>query len=191
MSQAKWLGRSLPSPSLNMKNQCCATSDLSFLPVEQRGKLHESCARLLKPGGGASAERRLRIGCASGTTSIRKSILGLGQCPGVVGHVPDNVALTIEVGLLFGAQISRRWMDQQQPRAVQHQVAGSQTWQGFMPLDLERRTHVDTACAAYHLGRKPQTLRVWASAENGPLRPVRVNGRLAWPVEGIRRVLGA
>ena len=82
-------------------------------------------------------------------------------------------------------------MDQQQPQAVQHQMAGSQSWLGFMPLDLERRTHVDTACAAYHLGRKPQTLRVWASAENGPLRPVRVNGRLAWPVEAIRRILGA
>jgi hypothetical protein len=48
---------------------------------------------------------------------------------------------------------------------------------------------VDTACAAYHLGRKPQTLRVWASSETGPLRPVRVNGRLAWPVVEIRRVL--
>lgn len=108
MSQAKWLGRYLPSPSANMKNQCCSTNDLSFLPVEQRGKLHESCARLLKPGGGAGVERRLRIGCASGATLIRNSILGPGQCLGVVGHLPDDVALTIEVGLLFGAQISRR-----------------------------------------------------------------------------------
>lgn len=33
----------------------------------------------------------------------------------------------------------------------------------FVPLDFEQRTHVDKACAAYHLGRKPQTLRVWAS----------------------------
>ena len=59
----------------------------------------------------------------------------------------------------------------------------------FVALSVERRTHVDTACAAFHLGRKPQTLRVWASYETGPLRPVRVNGRLAWPVEEIRRVL--
>ena len=59
----------------------------------------------------------------------------------------------------------------------------------FAPLALEVRTHVDTACAAFHLGRQPQTLRVWASAENGPLRPIRVNGRLAWPVSEIRRVL--
>lgn len=57
------------------------------------------------------------------------------------------------------------------------------------PLSLERRTHVETACAAFHLGRKPQTMRVWASTEKGPIRPVRVNGRLAWPVAEIRRIL--
>jgi hypothetical protein len=61
--------------------------------------------------------------------------------------------------------------------------------QDFVALTLEGRTHVDTACAAYHLGRRPQTLRVWASAETGPLRPIRINGRLAWPVAEIRRVL--
>jgi hypothetical protein len=27
----------------------------------------------------------------------------------------------------------------------------------YPPLKYEQRTHVDTACAAYHLGRKPQT----------------------------------
>jgi hypothetical protein len=81
-------------------------------------------------------------------------------------------------------------MNQQQQNAAQHQhVMRANEWSGFTSLDLERRTHVDTACAAYHLGRKPQTLRVWASSENGPLRPVRVNGRLAWPVADIRRVL--
>lgn len=61
--------------------------------------------------------------------------------------------------------------------------------EGFTPLSHEDRTHVDTACAAYHLGRRPQTLRAWASAEQGPIRPVRVNGRLAWPVAEIRAVL--
>lgn len=60
----------------------------------------------------------------------------------------------------------------------------------FAPLDRETRTAVDTATAAHHLSRKPQTLRVWACLENGPLRPIRVNGRLAWPVAELRRVLG-
>jgi hypothetical protein len=60
----------------------------------------------------------------------------------------------------------------------------------FVPLDHEKRTHVDTACAAYHLGRRPQTMRVWASGETGPLRPKRINGRLSWAVADIRRLLG-
>jgi hypothetical protein len=60
----------------------------------------------------------------------------------------------------------------------------------FVSLDCETRAAVDTATAAYHLNRQPQTLRCWASAENGPLRPLRVHGRLAWPVAELRRVLG-
>lgn len=59
----------------------------------------------------------------------------------------------------------------------------------FVSLDHEVRSHVDTASAAYHLGRKPQTLRVWASTEQGPIRPVRINGRLAWPMSTIRNLL--
>ena len=60
----------------------------------------------------------------------------------------------------------------------------------FVSLASETRTAVDTATAAYHLNRQPQTLRGWACLENGPLRPVRVHGRLAWPVAELRRVLG-
>lgn len=59
----------------------------------------------------------------------------------------------------------------------------------YPPLAVETRSHVDTACAAFHLGRKVQTLRTWASLENGPLRPIRVNGRLAWSVADIKRVM--
>jgi hypothetical protein len=60
----------------------------------------------------------------------------------------------------------------------------------FTPLSQEARTAVDTATAATHLGRQPQTLRGWASREDGPLRPIRINGRLAWPVAELRRLLG-
>lgn len=59
----------------------------------------------------------------------------------------------------------------------------------FPPLNTETRSHVSTACAAYHLSRQPQTLRLWACLENGPLRPIRLNGRLAWPVTELRRLL--
>lgn len=63
---------------------------------------------------------------------------------------------------------------------------------GLIPLDRETRATVPTNEAAQHLNRRPQTLRGWACAETFPngLRPVRVNGRLAWPVAGIRAVLG-
>ena len=61
----------------------------------------------------------------------------------------------------------------------------------FVPLHLETRTHVSTAVMCRHLSRKEQTARGWASAETFPdgLRPLRVNGRLAWPVLGIKRLL--
>lgn len=60
----------------------------------------------------------------------------------------------------------------------------------FPPLNLEARAAVDTDCAAFHLCRQPQTLRLWACKENGPLRPIRINGRLAWRTDDLRRVLG-
>jgi len=60
----------------------------------------------------------------------------------------------------------------------------------FPPLEAETRATLPTDCAAYHLNRKPQTLRGWACREDGAIRPVRVNGRLAWRVADIRRLLG-
>lgn len=75
---------------------------------------------------------------------------------------------------------------------VLHHISQSNmsSFHHIAPIDLEIRTAVDTATAAYHLNRQPQTLRIWASKENGPIRPLRVNGRLAWPVAEIRRILG-
>ena len=64
------------------------------------------------------------------------------------------------------------------------------THQQFTSLELETRPNADTAAAAYYLNRRPQTLRGWACLENGPIRPLRINGRLAWPVSELRRVLG-
>ena len=62
--------------------------------------------------------------------------------------------------------------------------------QQFPALDTVTRTAVDTASAAFYLMRRPQTLRGWACLENGPLRPIRICGRLAWPVSELKRVLG-
>jgi hypothetical protein len=58
-------------------------------------------------------------------------------------------------------------------------------------LDHELRTALGTADAAFHLGRSPQTLRVWACTQTGPIQPLRVNSRLMWPVSEIKKLLGA
>lgn len=60
----------------------------------------------------------------------------------------------------------------------------------LVPLALETRSALPTPEAARHLGRQPQTLRLWACNEDGPLRPLRVHGRLLWPVAELRRLLG-
>lgn len=59
-----------------------------------------------------------------------------------------------------------------------------------VPLAQEARATLSTSEAAYHLNRAAQTLRLWACLESGPIRPIRINGRLAWKVEDLRRVLG-
>jgi hypothetical protein len=46
-----------------------------------------------------------------------------------------------------------------------------------------------TAHAAVLLQRQPQTLRKWACLECGPIRPIRINGRLAWRIADIEQLL--
>lgn len=56
-------------------------------------------------------------------------------------------------------------------------------------LERETRSALPTPEAAFHLNRAPQTLRLWATRQDAPVRPLRVNGRLAWPVAELRRLL--
>lgn len=65
----------------------------------------------------------------------------------------------------------------------------SQPANAYPPLEAVTRPAVDTATAAYYLNRAQQTLRIWACKENGPVRPVRVNGKLLWPVAELRRLV--
>lgn len=60
----------------------------------------------------------------------------------------------------------------------------------FTPLPLETRTNLPTFEAAHHLNRAPQTLRLWAVRNDGPIKCIRINGRLAWPVDDLKRLLG-
>lgn len=68
--------------------------------------------------------------------------------------------------------------------------AGQQVPQQFPPLELETRPTVNTAAAAHYLHLAPQTMRIYACRENGPLRPRRINGRLHWVTADIRKLLG-
>ena len=77
----------------------------------------------------------------------------------------------------------------QLPPAQIEQLTARKT-DGFPDLRTETRTHVPTAIAAHWLTRAEQTMRGWASSESGAIRPIRVSGRLAWPVADIRRLLG-
>ncbi len=62
--------------------------------------------------------------------------------------------------------------------------------QQFTPLEQVTNPTVTTNAAASYLDRRPQTLRCWSVYEDGPIRPIRINGRLAWPVAEIRKLLG-
>ena len=59
----------------------------------------------------------------------------------------------------------------------------------YLPLEQVTKPNLTTAEAAYYLNRKPQTLRCWAVYQDGAVNPIRVSGRLAWPVSELRRVL--
>lgn len=60
----------------------------------------------------------------------------------------------------------------------------------FPPLEHLTQPGVSTNAAAHYLDRKPQTLRAWACLENGPIRPLRINGRLLWPTAELRKLVG-
>lgn len=59
----------------------------------------------------------------------------------------------------------------------------------FPPLDQEARVVIPTENAAFYLLRQPQTLRRWACFGNGPIKPIRLFGKLAWRVSDIKDYL--
>jgi hypothetical protein len=62
--------------------------------------------------------------------------------------------------------------------------------QQFLPLEQVTRPNLKTEEAAYYLNRRPQTLRAWACLENGPLRPIRIGGLLAWNTAEVKELAG-
>jgi len=57
------------------------------------------------------------------------------------------------------------------------------------PLAQETRATLPTHEAAYHLNLACQTMRIYACKESGPLRPLRISGRLHWRTDDLRRLL--
>lgn len=57
-------------------------------------------------------------------------------------------------------------------------------------LESETRAALPTSEAAFHLNRSQQTMRLWAMRGNGPIIPLRIHGRLAWPVADLRKLCG-
>jgi hypothetical protein len=60
----------------------------------------------------------------------------------------------------------------------------------YLPLEQVTRPNLTTAETAYYLNRRPQTLRGWACLENGPLRPTRIGGLLAWSTASVKILAG-
>lgn len=58
-----------------------------------------------------------------------------------------------------------------------------------LALIARGRDVLPTNEAAPAINRAPQTLRKWACLENGPIRPVRIHGRLAWRVTDLQSLL--
>lgn len=48
---------------------------------------------------------------------------------------------------------------------------------------------LSTEAAAAAINRAPQTLRKWACLETGPIRPIRIHGRLAWRLADLQALL--
>ncbi len=57
-------------------------------------------------------------------------------------------------------------------------------------LEQVTRPNLTTAETAFYLNRRPQTLRGWACHEDGPLRPRRIGGLLAWSTAEVKALAG-
>lgn len=56
-------------------------------------------------------------------------------------------------------------------------------------VDLQKNlVSVNTNQTAEIICRSPQTLRQWSS-EGGPIKPIKINGRLAWRVVDLEKLL--
>ena len=74
-------------------------------------------------------------------------------------------------------------------RRLRANVACSSTATPVLPRPIPDSPTLTTKEAARLLNRAPQTLRVWATYENGPIRPQRLNRRLLWATEDVIKLI--
>ena len=75
-------------------------------------------------------------------------------------------------------------------QAMREATAPQQFTGKYIPLEQVTKPNLKTEEAAYYLLRQPQTLRAWACLENGPIRPRRIGGLLAWPTVDVKALAG-
>ena len=75
-------------------------------------------------------------------------------------------------------------------QAMRKATAPQQFTSPYPPLALVNKPNLTTAECAYYLNRAPQTCRAWACLENGPIRPRRIGGLLAWDTAEVKALAG-
>ena len=75
-------------------------------------------------------------------------------------------------------------------QAMREATAPQQFTVQYLPLEQVTRPNLTTAETAHYLNRRPQTLRGWACLENGPIRPRRIGGLLAWSTAEVKALAG-
>lgn len=86
--------------------------------------------------------------------------------------------------------ISARYQRSFEPRCARHDAVVDMNSTNRNSFSFNRDAIQAVIPTAAALNPRPQTLRKWACLENGPIRPVRINGRLAWRVVDIQALLG-
>ena len=73
---------------------------------------------------------------------------------------------------------------------VKNTIQSAQAVTSHPRLETITKPLLTTKEAAFYLNRTQQTLRCWAMNQKSTIDPIRLNGRLAWPVVAIKKVLG-
>lgn len=71
----------------------------------------------------------------------------------------------------------------------EQQAGTANNHEGVMNNTKDLPAILSTADAARALNLRPQTLRRWACMGDGPISPTRINKRLAWRVDDLRRII--